>query len=431
MLLLLKKCQRMFLAALLLGAASTAFAWEPCGDNLYYEIVGTTLVLTSPDPSQPATIATAAFQNKTITSVTLPGNVWQIGSQAFFRCTSLAEIDLSNVQDISSYAFDSCFALTNVVIPPTVTNIGVHAFYRCENLRSVFCRPQAAPTLGTDGFTFCDPTLQICVPVLGGPNGYKSQTNWSNYQENMNLCFLDENDEENMTADKISSFRNTSKTDIDIFRTLRKVGCFNTLTLPFNVPNIEASPLKGAEVYSFVSATVENNVLRLDITQVTGNSLVAGTPYLIQWDNTGEVMTRMHFTGITWDTDQTAEDAGTGDVTYHGFYGKKHVNDDTDGSGQHLNLFLGANNQLYWPTDGGTESAKMLGFRAWFRINGSSVSGAPVRRGMPAALHVVSAPTGLENTQSSAVGCQKILRDGQLVIIRNGVEYTVNGQKMQ
>ena len=429
MLLLLKKCQRMFLAALLLGAAGTAYAWKDCGTNIQYEIVGTELRFLSPNPEQSAVLATTDFiGNTTITSFTLPENVTQIGSQAFFRCTSLADIDLSNVQNISSYAFDSCFALTNVVIPPTVTNIGVHAFYGCSSLAQVICRPYTAPILGTDAFTGCADGLQICVPALGT---YRNETNWHDYYDQIILCYLDENDEENMTAGKIKSFRDSTKTEIDIFRTLRKVGCFNTLTLPFNVPNIEASPLKGAEVYSFVSATVENNVLRLDITQVTGNSLVAGTPYLIQWDNTGEVMTRMHFTGITWDTDQTAEDAGTGDVTYHGFYGKKHVNDDTDGSGQHLNLFLGANNQLYWPTDGGTESAKMLGFRAWFRINGAQVAGAPVRRGMPAALHVVSAPTGLESTQSSAVGCQKILRDGQLVIIRNGVEYTVNGQRVQ
>ena len=433
MLLLLKKCQRMFLAALLLGAAGTAYAWTDCGTNIQYEIDGSgVLRFLSPDPEQSAKIATAAFKNNTtITSFILPENVTQIGSQAFFRCTSLADIDLSNVQNISSYAFDSCFALTQVVIPPTVTNIGVHAFYHCSSLAQVICRAYPAPALGTDAFTGCAAGLQICVPALA----YRNLTNWNNYYDQIILCYLDENDEEKMTADKIKSFRNT-KTEIDIFRTLRKAGCFNTMTLPFNVPNIEASPLAGAEVYAFVSASVVGNVLQLDITQVTGNSLDAGTPYLIQWDNTGEVMTRMHFTGITWDDDEKAKDAGTGDVTYRGFYGKKHINDSTENGvnkegTEHFNLFLGANNQLYWPTDGETASAKMLGFRAWFRINGAQVAGAPVRRGMPAALHVVSAPTGLENTQSSTVGCQKILRDGQLVIIRNGVEYTVNGQRVQ
>lgn len=36
--------------------------------------------------------------------------------------------------------------------------------------------------------------------------------------------------------------------------------------------------------------------------------------------------------------------------------------------------------------------------------------------------------TGMESIQPSAVSCQKVLRDGQLIIIRNGVEYNANGQ---
>lgn len=432
--------KKLLLAALLIGAASTAFAWEPCGTNLQYEIDGSGVLRFNTDPDQPATVANSAFkENTTITSFTLPENVTQIGSQAFFRCTSLADIDLSNVQDISSYAFDSCFALTQVVIPPTVTNIGVHAFYRCENLSSVLCRPQAAPTLGTDGFTHCASGLQICVPVLGGPNGYKSQTNWSDYQENMNLCFLDEYDEQTTTAAKITMFRDyESRTEIDLFRTLRKAGCFNTLTLPFSV-SLSDSPLDGdnVAVYEFAGATVVDGALQLDITPLTGNTLSAGTPYLIQWTNTGEVLNRMHFSGITWDDNQTAEDAGTGDVTYHGFYGKTHINDSTENGvnidgNEHLNLFLGGGNQLFWPTDGDDANAKMLGFRAWFRINGSSVSGAPVRRGMPATLRIVATPTGVEDpvTPNPSPLIRKEFRNGQLVIIRNGQTFSLNGQRL-
>ena len=428
MMLQVRNYKKLLLAALLIGAASTTFAWTDCGTNLQYEIDGTTLRFLSPDPTQPAVLATTDFiGNTTITSFILPENVTQIGSQAFFRCTSLANIDLSNVQDISSYAFDSCFALTQVVIPPTVTNIGVHAFYWCENLSSVLCRPQAAPTLGTHGFTYCHSTLQICVPALGV---YKYEDNWISYQDKLSLCFLDENDEQTTTAARIMTFRDYEpRTEIDLFRTLRKAGCFNTLTLPFRVPDINASPLAGAEVYEFAGATVVDGALQLDITPLAGNTLSAGKPYLIQWDNTGEVPNRLHFSGITWDTDQTADNAGTGDVTYHGFYGKTHISDDTQGE-QHLNLFLGGGNQLFWPTDGDEENAKMLGFRAWFEINGSSVSGAPVRRGMPATLRIVATPTGVESIQPSEISCQKELRNGQLVIIRNGQTFSLNGQRL-
>ena len=395
------------LAALLIGAAGTAFAGTSCGTNMEYEIVGTELRLTSPDPTSPATINSQAFINRTdFTEISMPDNVTVINTKAFEGCT----------------------ALTSVVIPPSVTEIGVEAFKGCTNLHSVLCRPQTPPALlGTDGFTNCHESLQICVSALGL---YKAATNWSNYTDKLCLCYLDENDERETVAAKLKSFRDAAKNDIDIFRTLRKAGCFNTLTLPFNVPEIAVSPLSGAEVYTFTSATVEDGTLQLDITPVLSNSLTAGTPYLIQWDNTGEVLTLMHFTDITWDEDNNASHAGTGNVSYAGFYGKTHINDNES----HSNLFLAGGNELYWPSDGDDEDAKMLGFRAYFQISSdqSPITNhqSPLYRGMPAALRIKSTPTGIETEHVDNVHCAKILHDGQIIIIRNGEKYSINGQKL-
>ena len=426
------------LLLLLIGAAGTAYAWEDCGTNIQYDIQGSTLVLNSPDPTLPATIVSMAFKNnKEIKSVTLPENVTTIEGQAFMGCTALTDIDLGSVQHISSYAFDSCTSLNNVVIPPTVTNIGVHAFYACTALQHVLCRPYYAPDLGTDAFTKCNPLaqsgcyndLQICVPALGT---YRNQPNWKSYYDNTVLTdcqFLDENDDAIDAEDKIKSFRKSSINEIDIFRTLRKAGCFNTLTLPFSVPDIASSQLAGAEVYVFVGATVVNNILQLDITPLTSNTLTAGTPYLIQWPNTGVVMKRLHFSGITWDNDQTADNAGTGNVLLHGFYGKTHINDATEGE-QHLNLFLQGNNQLYWPEE--NDATSMLGFRAWFQIVGNTIAGAPVRRNMPATLRIVNTTTDIESpiTDNPSTTTYKELRNGQLIIIRNGETFSSNGQKL-
>lgn len=433
--------KKLLLAALLIGAASTAYAWIDCGTNLQYEIDGSgVLRFRSPDPTQPATIGTIELfmGNTTITSFSLPENVTMISTQAFNGCTALTHVDLGNVQTISSYAFYGCTALQEVVIPPTVNKIMGYAFYGCTSLTDVLCRPYPAPTLGTDAFTDCAEGLKICVSSLGE---YRNKdVNWKAYYDNLKLveCFLDEYDEQATTATKISAFRTASRTEIDLFRTLRKAGCFNTLTLPFSV-SLSGSPLDGdnVEVYEFAGATVVDGALQLDITPLTGNTLSAGTPYLIQWTNTGEVLNRMHFSGITWDDNQTAEDAGTGDVTYHGFYGKTHINDSTENGvnidgNEHLNLFLGGGNQLFWPTDGDDANAKMLGFRAWFRINGSSVSGAPVRRGMPATLRIVATPTGVEDpvTPNPSPLIRKEFRNGQLVIIRNGQTFSLNGQRL-
>lgn len=414
------------LLLLLIGAAGTAYAWENCGTNIQYEIQGSTLVLNSPDPTQPATIESseAIKNNKAITSVTLPENVTTIEGQVFMGCTALTDIDLGSVRQIGPYAFDGCTSLNNVVIPPTVTNIGVHAFYACTALQHVLCRPYYAPDLGTDAFTQCHTSLQICVPALGT---YRNQPNWNSYYDNIVLTcqFLDESDEQSNTEAKIDDYRSTSLTSVTLFRTLRKAGCFNTLTLPFNVSNLAASPLGGdnVEVYTFTDAAVENGTLVFDITKVNTNRLEAGVPYLIQWNNTGEVITRMDFTDIDgWDDDNIAETTNGTGVTYHGFYGKTHISDGAN----HNNLFLGANNTLFWPA--ANDNSSMLGFRAYFQVN--SVQQAPAYRGMPASLNIVSTPTNMGQVQDDKVQSTKVLRNGQIIIIRNGEQYSITGQKL-
>ena len=411
MMLQVRNFNKILLTALLVGAVSTASAGTPCGDNLEWVLNGSTLVLSSPNPYSAATIYSQAFRDKgNFTDVIIPDNVTQIHTKAFENCT----------------------ALTNVVIPASVDSIGVEAFKGCSALSDVLCRRYYAPELGTDAFTNCHASLQICVPALGT---YRNETNWSHYDYEMQLTacvFLDENDEQLNTEAKINAYRTASLTDVDIFRTLRKAGCFNTLTLPFNVPDIAASPLGGdnVEVYTFTDASVENGELIFDIAKVTSNTLSAGTPYLIQWNSTGEVMTRLYFTGITaWDSDNNAETT-SGNVKLHGFYGKTHINDATDGE-QHLNLFLQGGNQLYWPTDGSNDDAKMLGFRAWFQITGNTLAGAPIRRGMPASLRIKSTPTDIKPvTGNPSPVTEKVLRNGQIIIIRNGEQYSITGQKL-
>ena len=404
-----KNFNKLLLTALLIGAVGSAIAGIPCGTNLEYELDGTTLVLTSPDPTQAATIATQAFYNSEMSfqEVIIPDNVTEINTKAFENCTGLL----------------------TVVIPPSVTLVGEHAFYGCTSLLSVLCRPQTAPTLGTDAFTGCNASLQICVPALSAYN----YSDWNtSYGEKLNLCFLDERDDEETTAGQISTFRTQSTPAVFLFRTLRKAGCFNTLTLPFNVSNLADSPLGGdnVEVYTFTDAAVENGTLVFDITKVNINRLEAGVPYLIQWNNTGEVITRMDFTDIDgWDGDNTAETTNGTGVTYHGFYGRTHIDDATNGT-QHLNLFLGGNNTLYWPTDGDIASAKMLGFRAWFQVS-TVASFAPVHRNMPASFRIVSTPTDMDQiTNDQLPKTNKIIEDGHLIIIRNGEKYSINGQKL-
>ena len=71
-------------------------------------------------------------------------------------------------------------------------------------------------------------------------------------------------------------------------------------------------------------------------------------------------------------------------------------------------------------------TASMLNPHKAYVIYSGSQSSAPRR--MPFVFEVA---TGVENIQPSAVSSQKVFRDGQLVIIRNGVEYNAAGQMVK
>jgi hypothetical protein len=92
---------------------------------------------------------------------------------------------------------------------------------------------------------------------------------------------------------------------------------------------------------------------------------------------------------------------------------------------EHASIFLSANNTLYWPAVDYTVNA----FRAYFITAGKGVY--KVKRGMPIRMvEQPKVPTAIENTNAH-LNTEKRLENGQVIIIRNGVKYTIQGQKIQ
>ena len=222
-------------------------------------------------------------------------------------------------------------------------------------------------------------------------------------------------------------------------RTLKKDGTFYTLCLPFDVPNIEASPLAGAEVFTFdggtVSGTEGNEVLNLTLTSYTGKRLSAGVPYILRWSNTGETLvTPLYFANVeNWDDDTNAgTDPGNDKIKFHGVYPRAHIPGYETGTEPHYNFYMGANNTLYWPDDTLYPNSKMKGFRAYFYIVHTGSGEAPVRQGTQAVWKInngLNSPTGVQNTEYR-VQTEKLLQDGRIVIIIDGERYTIGGQKL-
>ena len=79
------------------------------------------------------TIAPQAFAKycNSLTSITLPPTLMNIGDRSFANCSGLTSIILpDSLTNIGQYAFENCRALTSINFPKSLTNIGKRAFDR-------------------------------------------------------------------------------------------------------------------------------------------------------------------------------------------------------------------------------------------------------------------------------------------------------------
>jgi hypothetical protein len=74
-------------------------------------------------------IASKAFEETSLTSVTIPDSVTNIGSWAFFSCSSLTGVTIpGSVTSIGDSAFDYCTSLASVTLPEGATSVGDWVF---------------------------------------------------------------------------------------------------------------------------------------------------------------------------------------------------------------------------------------------------------------------------------------------------------------
>ena len=145
----------------------------------------------------------AFYERDDIASVTIPNSVTNIGSYAFYGCSELTAVyitDLaawcnisfgssssnplyyaknlylngnkvtaleipSGVTSIKQYAFSGCSGLTSITIPESVTSIGEGAFYGCSGLTSITI-PESVTSIGEDAFYGCSGLTGVYITDL-------------------------------------------------------------------------------------------------------------------------------------------------------------------------------------------------------------------------------------------------------------------------
>lgn len=103
-----------------------------------------------------------------LTSIQIPDTITEIGSNAFYNCTSLKSVTIQDnkpscVKKIGRQAFMFCSELTDIPILDSVTEIDSEAFHHCEELDTVTI-PEGVTSVADGMFSYCYSLHTVTLP---------------------------------------------------------------------------------------------------------------------------------------------------------------------------------------------------------------------------------------------------------------------------
>lgn len=191
---------------------------------------------------------------------------------------------------------------------------------------------------------------------------------------------------------------------------------YNTFCSPIALTKEQ---LNNADIRELESASLVGDELTLNFSEESLDGVEAGKPYLVK---PSSELSNPTFTNIAPNSLASAPTPTEipDVVDFIGVLAPTELE-----GGNHNILFLGADNELLWPET----TANIKGMRAYFEVKGG-VAGAAKRARI---VMNKEATTDIETVSDERleVSGRKILRNGQILIIRDGKEYNVMGIMMK
>jgi hypothetical protein len=212
--------------------------------------------------------------------------------------------------------------------------------------------------------------------------------------------------------------------NVTIKRPLPLNGDYSTICLPFDLSALQIAdaecPLHGFVIKEFEHSEENTEAVDLYLRQVT--SIEAGKPYFVRFAGaTSDArLNPLTFRDVQIKLSTPVEVENAEGVQPYGIFNPHALT-----GGDNTTYFLSSNNTLYWPSADGT----INGFRVYVHIDPSTPMGSALYHGAPMRIRESNnSATGIENIPSTEVRTQKVLRDGQIIIIRDGKAYNAQGQ---
>ncbi len=321
-------------------------------------------------------------------STIIPNSVTSIGEGAFYGCSGMTSITIPNsVTSIGDEAFNGCTGLTSIDIPNSVTSIGNEAFYECSGLTSVTI-PNSVTSIGTEAFYRCSGLKNVIlgssVKVLEEEafaycSSIESITCYSQRPPTVNkdaLYGLDYSTIVYVPADYLETYK---MHDAWGLYDVRPLGAKTIETTDVNVTPAENTAevawpaVSGAATYELVIKDKGGNVICTLIFNSNGQ------------------LTQIAFNAPARNNAPQQTQAAGFSFTVTGL---------EEGTSYDLTITSKDNN-------GGTLDTKTVSFTT------------------------TGEPQGIEDVQGNNVQCTKIIRNGQIFILRGKKVYTVTGQEVR
>ena len=368
-----------------------------------------------------------------LTSVTIPESVTSIGYAAFYNCTSLTSVTIPNsVTSIGKYAFYGCSSLTSITIPNSVTSIGDAAFSSCNNITSVTWNAKNCNTYNfgsqVTSFEFGNEVEVVPSSLCKGMEKLTSVTIPNSVKTIGTSAF-----EGCARLGKISLGTGLEEIAANAF-----AGCtrlYDIYTYATYPPFAEESSFANYNVYVYVPCECQRDYT-LDIVWGKFKFIECIESEDVTTDGNVTVVPGYNDVTITWPTEDNAD-------TYSLVINKDNQPFCTltfNQEGQLLNI-------AFAPSRDGNNSPAQYAEQA---VNGYRFTVTGLSEATQYAYNITTkdaanktiatysgefttmggTTTAVEDILQNTTNVQKLLRNGQLIIVRDGVEYNAMGQEM-
>ena len=313
-----------------------------------------------------------------LTSMTIPNSVTSIGSSAFYNCSSLTSVHITdlaawcNIDFVGYSANPLCYAhklylngelVKDLVIPNSVTSIGEYAFYDCSSLTSVTIG-ESVTSIGSSAFYNCSSLTSVTIPnsiTSIGDYAFYGCSNITSVTWNAKNCNTYN------FGSQVTSFEFGNEVEVVPSSLCEGMEKLTSVTIPNSVKTIGTSAFEGCARLGKIN-------LGTGLEEIAANAFAG--------------CTRLYDIYVYATYPPFAEESS----------------------------FANYNAYLYIPCDSKRD----------YTLD-------PVWGKFQHVECLSDEETDVENIDTSSqqqTNCQKIIRNGQLLILRDGVEYTVMGQEL-